>query len=188
MHNDKSVDYYEVLQISPNAEPETIQRVYRLLARRYHPDNQETGNAQRFRLIHDAYTVVSDPATRAAYDATYQRQNEERWRLLSAGPPTETDFSRDQAIRLAVMEVLFTRRRMEPNNPGLFPGELEKILGTPQEHLEFTLWYLIQKKLVQRADNSRLVITVEGIDYLEHTVQSTIQFPRRLRAAAGAER
>ena len=48
-----SIDYYEVLQISPNAEPETIQRVYRLLAQRYHPDNQDTGNANYFRIIRE---------------------------------------------------------------------------------------------------------------------------------------
>ena len=37
-------DYYELLQISPNAEPETIHRVYRLLAQRFHPDNGQTGD------------------------------------------------------------------------------------------------------------------------------------------------
>ena len=36
-------DYYETLQISPNADPDTIHRVYRLLAQRFHPDTQETG-------------------------------------------------------------------------------------------------------------------------------------------------
>src|SRR4051812_13398865 len=41
------VDYYELLQISPNAEPETIHRVYKMLAQRYHPDNPETGDTAR---------------------------------------------------------------------------------------------------------------------------------------------
>ena len=35
-------DFYEVLQISPNADPDTIHRIYRLLAQRFHPDNAET--------------------------------------------------------------------------------------------------------------------------------------------------
>ena len=38
------MDYYEILQVSDSAEPETINRVYRIFAQRYHPDNQETGN------------------------------------------------------------------------------------------------------------------------------------------------
>ena len=41
-------DYYETLQISPNADPDTVHRVYRLLAQRFHPDNKETGSDVRF--------------------------------------------------------------------------------------------------------------------------------------------
>ena len=41
------VDYYEVLQISPNADPDTVTRVFRLLARRLHPDQAETGNEEK---------------------------------------------------------------------------------------------------------------------------------------------
>jgi uncharacterized protein YabN with tetrapyrrole methylase and pyrophosphatase domain len=44
MSNDTEIDYYEVLQISANAEPETVHRVYRLLAQRFHPDNIESGD------------------------------------------------------------------------------------------------------------------------------------------------
>ena len=40
-------NYYEFLQISPNAEPDTIHRVYRFLAARFHPDNPETGDADK---------------------------------------------------------------------------------------------------------------------------------------------
>jgi curved DNA-binding protein CbpA len=39
-------DCYENLQISPNADMEMIERVFRLLAKRYHPDNKQTGNAE----------------------------------------------------------------------------------------------------------------------------------------------
>ena len=44
-------DYYEFLQISPNADAETIHRVYRFLAARLHPDNNETGHEENFRLL-----------------------------------------------------------------------------------------------------------------------------------------
>ena len=57
---DQSIDYYEVLQISVNADAELIQRVFRLLARRYHPDNLSSGNATVFRQLHEAYSVLSD--------------------------------------------------------------------------------------------------------------------------------
>ena len=67
MDQNQQVDYYEVLQVSSNADAELIQRVFRLLARRYHPDNQRTGNATLFRRLHEAYTVLSDPEKRAQY-------------------------------------------------------------------------------------------------------------------------
>jgi len=44
-------DYYEFLQISPNAERDTITRVYRYLATRFHPDNPETGNVEKFIVL-----------------------------------------------------------------------------------------------------------------------------------------
>jgi len=48
------VDFYELLQVSSSAEPETIHRVYRLLAQRWHPDNRETGDVAKFRAVHAA--------------------------------------------------------------------------------------------------------------------------------------
>ena len=66
----EEIDLYEVLQVSDTAEPETINRVYRIFAQRYHPDNKETGNDARFREITEAYHILSNPEKRAQYDAT----------------------------------------------------------------------------------------------------------------------
>ena len=181
MAEDTPVDYYEILQISVNAEPETIHRVYRILAQRYHPDNAETGNGSRFREIAEAYRVLSDVEERARYDAHHERQQQERWRLVKLGESSDSDLDVEQRLRLTVLEVLFTKRRVEPHQPGLFHLELEKLTGRPREHLEFTIWYLVQKKLVQRTDNSLLAITVDGIDYLEERCQS-MPLSRRLAA------
>src|SRR4051794_22720588 len=178
-------DYYELLQISPNAEPSTIQRVYRLLAQRYHPDNQETGNAVKFRLIHEAYLVLSDPDARVRYDVAHRGMQQDRWRLVSLAAAVSGSASDDKTVRLTVLDLLCAQRRVNPNNPGLFPGEIEKLTGVPIEHLEFCMWYLIQKRLIQRSDSSRLVITAEGVDYLDehpHVVHSA------LRLAAPSER
>src|SRR5690349_15528679 len=166
-------DYYEILQISPNAEPETVHRVYRLLAQRFHPDNRETGSDARFRELTEAYEVLSDPERRAKYDVTHAKQRQDRWRLVSSGAQSENDFEAEQATRLTILEVLYTRRRVETDTPGLFSTELEKLIGRPREHLEFTLWYLIQKKLVARSDNSVLLITADGVEYLEANYQET---------------
>ena len=78
-------DYYEILQVSASADPETIHRVYRLLAQRFHPDNRETGNAGRFRAISEAYTVLSNPEERARYDIIHAQQQKGRCKLVSTG-------------------------------------------------------------------------------------------------------
>src|SRR5258708_317315 len=76
------VDYYELLQVSANAEMETIQRVFRLLAQRFHPDNTETGNEPMFQQMLKAYQVLSDPVQRAAYDARHTAQVKLNWQIF----------------------------------------------------------------------------------------------------------
>src|SRR5206468_3363361 len=153
----------------------------RLLAQRFHPDNLETGNAERFRLLTEAYDVLSDAERRAQYDVVYQQLRQDRWHFISTGTRAENDFEMEQHTRLTVLEVLYTRRRLEPQDAGIFPGDLEELIGRPREHLVFTLWYLAQRGLSQTTDNSRIAITAQGVDYLEQNYQHNIH-TRRLRA------
>jgi curved DNA-binding protein CbpA len=175
MPKDVGVDYYEVLQISPSAEPETVHRVYRLLAQRLHPDNRDTGNADRFRALIEAYHVIGDPERRARYDVEYEQLRQDRWRIVSEGVDLHNNFQRERLLRTTVLEVLYTQRRVEPEHPGIFIGDLERLTSCPREHLEFTVWFLTQKKFVQRADNSTLVITVDGVEYLEEHLHENMQ-------------
>lgn len=175
----QAVDHYETLQISPNADPDTIQRVFRLLAQRFHPDNKETGDAERFRAMHEAYSVLSVPEKRAQYDVHHQALRQERWRF-AANLKGADDFEIEQQMRCTILEILYARRRAEPGNPSFAPYDLSQLTGQPREHLEFTIWYLIQRKFVTRDDQSRLTITAEGVDYVEQNRGSG--FRRRLTA------
>ena len=174
-------DYYDVLQVSDAAELETINRVYRMLAQRYHPDNRETGNEGRFRTITEAYQVLSNPEKRAQYDATNQKRKKDRWRLVSAGAQTENDFEMEQVVRLTVLEALYTKRRLDPQNPGIYLVELERMIGRPREHLEFTIWFLNQKKPIA-TDDARMYLTADGCEYLEDSYKNNVQ-RKRLQAA-----
>ena len=175
-------DYYKIMQISPSAEPETIHRVYRLLAQRLHPDNAETGNEVQFRILTEAYRVLSNPETRAEYDVTHASVRQERWRLLSHNAAAENDFEAEQHIRLMVLELLYSRRRTELDNPTVSLLDVEALTGRAREHLEFTIWYLIQKEYIKRSDNARMAITADGVDYLEKSLTNATQ-RRRLKAA-----
>ena len=181
MASNGEVDYYEVLQVNDNAEPETINRVYRIFAQRYHPDNRDTGNEARFRQLTDAYHVLSNPEKRARYDATNQQRKKERWRVVAAGSESENNFELEQVVRLTVLEALYTKRRLDPENPGIFLLELEKMIGRPREHLEFTLWFLSQKKLINR-DDARMYLTADGAEYLEESYGNNLQ-RKRLQAS-----
>lgn len=160
-------DFYEVLQISPNADPDTIHRVFRLLAQRFHPDNQDTGDGERFRQLQEAYSVLSDPEKRAQYDVKHEKLRKERWRFAASSSAGASVIEIEQELRCNLLEILYTRRRSEPDAPPLSMWEVTELLGTPREHLEFTMWYLTQRKLVVRDDQSRMQITVDGVDYIE---------------------
>jgi curved DNA-binding protein len=62
-------DYYEVLGVGRDAGADEIQRAFRTLARRHHPDiSKEPDAEERFKEINEAYQTLSDPATRSRYD------------------------------------------------------------------------------------------------------------------------
>ena len=86
---------------------------------------------------------------------------------MAQGPPETSDFALEQHVRLVVLEILYARRRLESHKPGVSLLDLSQLTGRPREHLEFTTWYLVQKRLLLRDDNSNLAITADGVDYLE---------------------
>jgi curved DNA-binding protein CbpA len=182
MVDESPSDFYELLQVNSNADPDTIHRVYRFLAQRFHPDNQETGSESRFRAVHEAYAVLSDPEQRARYDIIHHQRAQDRWRLVSTGSHAENDFELEQIVRLTVLEALYTRRRMDPSSAAIFTGDLAELIGRPREHMEFTIWYLYQKKYVTRDDNARVQITADGVEFLEQNYRSNLQ-RRRLQGA-----
>jgi len=176
-------DHYETLQVSPRADQETIERVFRHLAKRFHPDNSETGDGERFTHLVEAYRVLSDPEQRAAYDAGYSEMQQERWQIFDQ-ESSSNNVEADRRIRLGILTVLYQARRRDVDRPGLGMLDMERLLDCPQDHMEFHLWYLKQKGWLDRLDNGTLAITVDGIDYLNQQEIPWVKPERRLRAPA----
>ena len=164
MAQDHFVDYYELLQVSQNADRETIERVFRLLAKRYHPDNKATGDSKRFQAISAAYGILSDAEERARYDARYESDKQIQWSLFFEAPLAgETD---DRRIQRWILSILYKLRRRDPANPGMGEYELERYLEAAEGQLEFHLWYLKEKGWAIRTDSGQWAITADGVDWV----------------------
>jgi curved DNA-binding protein CbpA len=156
-------DHYEILEISPNANSETIERIFRYLALRYHPDNQDTGDLARFSEIVEAHNTLKDPVKRVEYDLQHKDHSGFRLKLAEEASNTK-GIERDVAIQDKLLSILHVKRRQNINDPGIGDHELERVSGCRLEHLEFHLWYLKAKGWIGRLENGMVAITVEGVD------------------------
>jgi hypothetical protein len=162
----EQLDCYEIMQLSPKATADTIHRVHRMLAQRYHPDTPDTGNAEMFMRVTAAAQILSDPERRAKYDSRYQANKELHWKIFdqaeaSLGPEAE------KAKRRGILGLLYAKAAHDIERAGMTAIEFEEILGCPREHLQAALWYLKGKSFIQRTDNGRYSITVAGFDEME---------------------
>jgi curved DNA-binding protein CbpA len=139
------VDYYELMQISANAQQDTISRVYKMLASRFHPDNPETGDTDHFLKLQKAHGVLSNAEKRAAYD--------DDWRLHYQRPLEVfglKDFSEgiegENNRRMGILCLLYNRRKAACEESSLSVLQMETLMAFPREHLMFTLWYLCARK------------------------------------------
>ena len=178
---DDFIDYYEVLQISPRADVETIHRVFRMQAARYHPDNKQTGNEERFKMLSRIYETLVDPKRREQYDL-HRRLREPAsipvFGLAEFVAGIEGEVNR----RLGVLCLLYKRRRSNPDHPALSLLQLEFLMDFPREHLMFTVGYLREKNYIRIVENSDFQISAEGVDALEAGVRGKQIFQHLLEA------
>ena len=168
MSANEFVDFYDLLQLSSNADTETIERIFRHLAKKLHPDHSDQTNNDQFIKIVEAYEVLSNPETRASYDARYQDYWHRKWKLVSVASDM-SEIDDDKSARERILSLLYVQRRRSMKSPGLGEVEISRLLNTPLELVDFHLWYIRTKGWVERLDTGHLAITALGVDQVEQS-------------------
>ena len=86
-------DYYKILGIDKTASKEEIKKAYKKLAKKYHPDNKETGDEQKFKEVQNAYETLIDDVKRFWYDST--NTNDNNYTQHDTNSETKTDNKPD---------------------------------------------------------------------------------------------
>jgi curved DNA-binding protein len=159
-------DHYEILRLSTGSDNDTIDRAYRTLAKRFHPDNEKSGDAETFLRVAEAHRVLTDPRQRKRYDAERDTSKtvmrfDLRSRDFFAG------LRGEQNRRLAVLCLLYRKRSSDHEFPGLSILDLENLSGFTREELGFALWYLCEKTWVSINDRTEYGILASGVDFIE---------------------
>lgn len=157
------IDYYEVLEVSPKATSETIERVFRYLAHRYHPDTSNTNDKEKFNRLVEANQVLKDPVARAEFDIEFAKYQSGKKELLNDASNSGDDTDE----RHQMLSLFYAKRKRSMKEPGMGLLAVEQILGCPEEVIEFYLWYFREKGWIKREESGLLAITAEGVDEIE---------------------
>ena len=161
------VDLYEILEVSRNANMETIERVFRYKAQKSHPDINAENDSQ-FKQLVQAFETLRDPAKRAAYDAEWDKDRTISKELVQGANAASSDVQ----DRERILSVYYAQRRRDMNNPGVSIGKVAELTNCEEKVLEFHFWYLRTKGWIERLESGLLAITCEGVDRIESVHRS----------------
>ena len=148
-------DYYDLLEVPPTATLAQIKRAYRRLARKYHPDmnNGDPKAAERFKLITEAYEVLSDPA---------QRQNYDRTRPHGPAPGSPPSDGTGEAISAVLRVLEATWQAIRARQPQIPPVVIVIASGTDGKQARWG-HHAPQRWRVGLEDRAEIMISGEGL-------------------------
>lgn len=176
-NNMQTRSYYEILGVKQEATQSDIKRAYRNLARQYHPDKNHTAEAtEKFKVISNAYGVLSNPTTRATYDQT-----------LESGYSSYTFMHTSEPVQKTVENLIFEINGLASKNKAaelkafLIENLQTKLSGanswnyeTSRKLIESTAFYAIQRGF----DNILEVLLEAGLstdaEPLNHSVYDDV--------------
>lgn len=116
-----SRDFYTVLGLATDAAPDDVKRAYRALARQLHPDANpgDPDSAERFRMLHEAYHVLSTPDLRLAYDQALRKLRPQLGAVQASSGPGGDMAERSAPGSPAITRGGPTPRYQQPDGPVL---------------------------------------------------------------------
>lgn len=186
----RELNYYQLLQVNREAHSTIIRYAYRFLAAMYHPDNSETGDAEKFRVITEAWRTLSDEGKRAAYDMSLGAEDAQPGhpRAPGAAPSAggmksgglglpkivKTGVSWEEIeLRLAILQILLEQRKKKPKSGGASAKMIMDVLQLNDvEVVEYALWYLREKGYLEPGERV-FMITALGVDYIVDQLNKT---------------
>ncbi|MGH9552592.1 MAG: J domain-containing protein [Terriglobales bacterium] len=185
----KELNLYQLLQVDKDAHVTIIRYAYRFLAAMYHPDNGETGDSEKFRIITEAWKTLSDDGKRAAYDMSLGLQEQQKG---GATPKMakSNEFGRESLphipktgltwneieLRIAILQILLAARKKRPMSGGASMKMLMDVLHLDGNEgvitIEFACWYLREKGFLEQGERV-FMITAKGLDYLTEQLSQT---------------
>ena len=162
----KFQDHYVVLNVSPNAQFEQIEIAHERLSRLHHPQDGEAPDEGKFEAVRLAFEVLSDSNLRRDFDKLKGVARDQRPKF--SGPEFFEALARPSGLRSALLCLLYDYRRLHPFTPAVSVRNILGMLRATEEEINFALWYLKQRNLVINDDKSNLMITADGLDFLEN--------------------
>jgi len=179
----KFQDHYAVLDVDPKADQTTILAAWANLVAKYHPVRGTSPDPEKFQAISTANEILSDPSARAAFDQLRGNPQQEGPHRFS-GKAFFEKTAGEQTRRLAILCLLYDRARQTPTRPGLSFRQTEAILNMSGDDMRFAMAYLKQRGLAIADDKSNLLVTVDGMDFVE---KATIDIDAILSLLSGKE-
>lgn len=165
------MNHYDVLGLTPQASASDLKRRFRELARVWHPDVAQDANAaERFKTINEAYRVLSNPATRARYDADLQLAAARAAAGSRAGRPVASGQSRAKA-KPTPTSPTGARRKAEQGRPRSDTADYSYVVARLLRDAQLAL---SRMRLHEAAECCRAVLNLDRRNGSAHEVLGDI--------------
>ena len=179
----KFQDHYKILGVDPKAAPDIIQLAYNALFAVYNAKTGTGPDSQKLEEITLASEVLGEPTARKMFDAV--RGGDDERDISFTGMDFFNGMQNELDRRMTLLCVLYDVRCQNPRVPLITMRQLEKIVDMTELQIELALWYVKTLGFVTVDDKSKMLITAQGMDYLQSNAPDPSSIWRFLKNPSG---